>query len=191
MSKFQDTYIEYHFTDDHISPCVNLEIPIKKIQDIFSILREKFGENEIIKEYSVYRHNDMELTLFPDGSCFCRQISIKELKDEKVPLYITYVKKHKIANDVFPCKYMYHSAKDIVDVIFHVNEDIQIILRTNYENNIQEKIKELQDLGRPRKIQSSSQTWCELSIVANCSASIDDIYKSIHLLQELPHVKHS
>ena len=70
MSKFQDTYIEYHFTDDHTSPCVNLEIPIKKIQDIFSILREKFGENEIIKEYSVYRHNDMELTLFPDGSCF-------------------------------------------------------------------------------------------------------------------------
>ena len=151
--KKKEESIEYRFSNKIdvkstksivTSPYIDVEIPVDKIQDVFSMLREKYGETENIKEYSIYKHNDLELTVFPDGSSFCRQIIVKELKDINIPMgiFVNYKEKFKISNDYFPCKYVYNSSIDIVDVIFTLSNDIKIVLSTVYENNRNfEKVK--------------------------------------------------
>ena len=54
--KKKESYIEYHFSNNigknTGKPYLDIEIPIGKIQKIFDGLRKRFGENELIKEYS-------------------------------------------------------------------------------------------------------------------------------------------
>jgi hypothetical protein len=146
--KKKEESIEYRFSNNiggnvkstkptSASPYIDVEIPVDKIQAVFSILREKYGETENIKEYSTYKNNDLELTVFPDGSSFCRQIIVKEVKDINIPsgIFVNYKEKFKISNDYFPCKYVYNSSVDVVDVVFTLSNEIKIVLSTIYENN--------------------------------------------------------
>ena len=198
--KKKEDSIEYHFSynksikNNGNLPYFNTEIPIEKIRKVFDHFRMKFGENEIIKEYSTFKHNDLELTVFPDGSSFCRQIESRKLQDQKIneelddsklDIFVTYKEKHKISNDFFPCKYIYYSALDIIDVIFNVNKDIKIVLSTIYENNRNlEKIKSIEKIGRPNMIKHSSNTWCEMYMVVDCASDVDDVHNTIEFIKE-------
>ena len=55
--KKKENYIEYRFSDSvgDNKPYIDIEIPVEKIRKVFERFREKFGENEIIKEYSTYK----------------------------------------------------------------------------------------------------------------------------------------
>ena len=107
--KKKEELIEYRFSNNigenlkntSIS-FIDVAITVDKIQSVFYMLREKYGETENIKEYSTYKNNDLELTVFPDGSSFCRQIISKELKDINIPsgIFIIYKEKLKISNDI-------------------------------------------------------------------------------------------
>jgi hypothetical protein len=195
--KKKEESIEYRFSNKIAvkstksivtSPYIDVEIPVDKIQDVFSMLREKYGETENIKEYSIYKHNDLELTVFPDGSSFCRQIIVKELKDINIPMgiFVNYKEKFKISNDYFPCKYVYNSSIDIVDVIFTLSNDIKIVLSTIYENNRNfSKVKKVEDLGRPDKIKKSKNAWCELYVDVECSCDVENVHNTIKMLVEV------
>jgi hypothetical protein len=195
--KKKEKSIEYHFSNKigvkstkslYTTPYIDVEIEVDKIQTAFSILREKCGETENIKEYSIYKHNDLELTVFPDGSSFCRQIIVKELKDINIPIgiFVNYKEKLKISNDYFPCKYVYNSSVDIVDVIFTLSNDIKIVLSTIYENNRKfEKVKNVEDLGRPNKIKKSKSAWCEMYVDVECSCDVEKVHNTIKMLVEI------
>jgi len=192
--KKKEDYIEYRFSDNggdikaKNKPYLDVEISVEKVRKVFEQFREKFGENEIIKEYSTYKHNDMELTVFPDGSSFCRQVTMHEVKDTRVPsgIFVTYKEKYKISNDYFPCKYIYNSALDVIDVIFNVTDKIKIVLSTTYENNrTVEKLKKIEDLGRPSKIKRSKNAWCELYVTVGCSCDVEDVHNTINFVKDV------
>jgi len=101
--KKKEDYIEYRFSNNDgeskNKPFLDVGISVEKIRKVFAKLQEIFGENnELIKEYSVYKHNDMKLTVFPDGSSFCRQVSVKEVKDTTTPDGIIVTYKEKLIN---------------------------------------------------------------------------------------------
>jgi hypothetical protein len=193
--KKKEESIEYRFSNNigekvkNISfPYIDVEISVDKIQSVFYMLREKYGETENIKEYSTYKNNDLELTVFPDGSSFCRQIIVKEVNDINIPsgIFVNYKEKYKISNDYFPCKYVYNSSLDVVDVIFTISNDIKIVLSTIYENNRNfEKVKKVEDLGRPDKIKKSKNAWCEMYIIVDCSCNVENVYNTIKMLTEI------
>lgn len=196
--KKKEESIEYHFSNNIGGtvkstknscnfPYIDVEISVDKIQSVFSMLREKYGETENIKEYSTYKNNDLELTVFPDGSSFCRQIIMKEVKDINIPsgIFVNYKEKFKISNDYFPCKYVYNSSIDVVDVVFTVINDIKIVLSTIYENNRNfEKVKKVEDLGRPDKIKQSKSAWCEMYVEVDCSCDVENVHNTIKMLAE-------
>jgi len=191
--KKKEDYIEYRFSnnvgENKNKPFLDVEIPVNKIRNVFEKLSEKYGENnEQIKEYSLYKHNDLELTVFPDGSSFCRQISLKEVQDPSVPegIIVVYKEKHKISNDYFPCKYTYDSAVDTIDVVFNAASGINIILSTIFENNKKtEKIKNIWDIGRSRKVKSSHDVWCEVYVTVECSCDVNDVHNTINFVKSI------
>jgi hypothetical protein len=197
--KKKEESIEYRFSNNiggnvkstkttSASPYIDVEIPVDKIQAVFFMLREKYGETENIKEYSTYKNNDLELTVFPDGSSFCRQIIAKELKDINIQsgIFVNYKEKFKISNDYFPCKYVYNSSVDVVDVVFTLSNDIKIVLSTIYENNKNfERVKKVEDLGRPDKIKKSKSAWCEMYVVVDCSCDVENVHNTIKMLAEI------
>ena len=189
--KKKEEYIEYRFSNnsENNKPFLDIGIPIEKITKVFSKLQEKFGENnEIIKEYSIYKYNDMELTVFPDGSSFCRQIYVKKIEDNKTPdnIIVTYKEKHKISNDYFPCKFSYNSVIDVIDIVYNVKKGINIILSTNYENNKNKEIlKNIENLGKETSSSKSNNVWCELYVNVDCSCDVNDVYNTINLITKI------
>ena len=180
--------IEYHFgeTDNKSdAPYFSVEIPIEKIRSIFEMLKENFGENEIIKEYSMYKKNDLILTVYPDGSSFCSQLVTREIKDPNIPpgIFVLYNEKYKHSNDNFPCQYIYNSIVDVVDIIFSVNNDVKIVLSTIYENNRNiTKVKNIESLGRPTKFAKSKNAWCELYMIVECNSKVEEVHDTIKML---------
>ena len=188
--KKKDDYIEYRFSHNagKNKPFIDVGIPVEKIRKVFATLQERFGENnELIKEYSVYKHNDMELTVFPDGSSFCRQVSVKEIEDKTTPdsVIVTYKEKHKISNDYFPCKFIYSSAIDVIDIVYNVKKGIKIVLSTIYENNRStEKLKTIESLSRANQATKSDKIWCEAYVNVECTCDVKDVYETINLMKE-------
>lgn len=187
--KKKEEYIEYRFSyNNDKKPFVDVGIPLEKVKKLFTNLQEKFGENnEIIKEYSIYKHDDMELTLFPDGSSFCRKVSTKKIEDSNTSnnILVTYKEKTKIPNDNFPCSFVYNSVCDIIDIIYNINNEIQIVLNTSYENNrIYEKLKTIESLGRANRPTKSNKIWCEVYLKINCNSKVEDVYKTIDLIEK-------
>jgi hypothetical protein len=178
--------IEYHFSDNKESiPYTSVEIPIEKIKSIFKTLKEKFGDIEIIKEYSIYKNNDLILTVYPDGSSFCSQVTTYEIKDPKISsgIIVMYNEKNKISNDIFPCQYIYNSILDVIDIIFNVNKDIKIVLSTIYENNRNiSKVKNIESLGRPVKLTKSKNAWCELYVKVECDSKVEEVHDTINFI---------
>lgn len=191
--KKKEDNIEYRFSNNDgeskNKPFLDVGISVEKIRKVFAKLQEIFGENnELIKEYSVYKHNDMELTVFPDGSSFCRQVSVKEVEDTTTPdgIIVTYKEKHKMSNDYFPCKFVYNSAIDVIDVVFNVKDGIKIILNTIYENNRSvEKLKTIESLGRQRRAKKSNKVWCEIYVSVECSCDVNDVHETIDLMKDI------
>ena len=179
------SYIKYHFSEtDNKEPYFSVEISIEKIRNIFDMLKENFGETETIKDYSIYKHNNTILTVYPDGSSFCNQIDSHYIKDPNFSkgILVSYNEKYKISNDIFPCKFNYDSIVDIIDIIFTVNKDIKIVLSSNYENNKTfEKVKNIESLGRPNMTKSKN-AWCELYIIVDCNSAVEEVHNTIHML---------
>ena len=191
------TIIEYHFSDNSIieginkklnEPYFSLEIPIKSIEFIFESLEKKFGKSETIKEYSIYKNNDFILTVYPDGSSYCCKTVSREIKDPifSSNILVLYTEKYKVSNDNFQCKYIYNSNIDIIDIIFNVNNNINIVLSTLYENNINvkknSKIKNIESLGKQTKISKSNNAWCELYVSVKCDSNIEEVHEIINSL---------
>lgn len=193
--KKKEDYIEYRFSNniEENKPFLDIKIPFEKTRNIFEKLQEIFGENnEIIKEYSIYKYNDLELTVFPDGSSFCLQVSTKKLEDNKTPkeIIVTHKEKYKISNDYFPCKFSYNSSIDVIDVIFTIKKGINIILSTIYENNKNNnKLTSIEDLGRPLLSNKLENIWCELYVSVECTCDTDDVYKTIDLMKKIVYEK--
>ena len=184
-----ENYVKYHFSDkkELLNKYYDINISSDKIAYVYKELRKLYGETDIIKDYSLYKHNNLELTVFPDGSSFCRRVRETKVKDEKFPeIFVSFLEKFKLSNDYFPCQYNYNSTQDVIDIIFSVNSNIDIILSTKYENNnLNEKIKEINEISRPIKLKTTNKTWCELYLLVKCSANIDNIHKTINILEEL------
>ena len=110
----------------------------------------------------------------------------KDKKSRPVKKSEWKVSKNKISNDIFPCQYIYNSILDVIDIIFNVNKDIKIVLSTIYENNRNfEKVKKVEDLGRPDKIKKSKNAWCEMYIIVDCSCNVENVYNTIKMLTEI------
>jgi len=194
MSKTKTTYkksehlIEYYISvnDKNIT---DVSIPIKNIKNVFKNLQTEFGENnEIIKEYSLYGCDNKELTVFPDGSSFCRQIEIQKLEDKNLPsfIYILYKIKNKIPNDCFPSSFIYNSIFDITDIIYTYKTGIRIIISTYYNNSINhDKLKNIEDLGKSTRSIPKNKVWCELYIQAECDSKTEDVQEALELLQNI------
>jgi len=191
--KKKEDYIEYHFSnnigENKTKPFFDIEIPVNKIRKVFGQLSEKYGENnEVIKEYSIYKHNDLELTVFLDGSSFCSQVSLKEVQVPSIPngIIVIYKEKHKISNDYFPSKYTYSSIIDVVDVIFTAKNGINIILSTIFENNRKvEKLKSIENLSISRNVISSENVWCEIYVKVECTCDAKDVNDTINFVKEI------
>lgn len=186
--KKKEESMEYHFSDS-VGKVINLEIPAEKVSLLFQSLSERLGENnETINEYSIYKNQNLELTVFPDGSSFCRQVILKKVDNKKVPdnVFINYKEKHKISNDIFPSRYSYNSVVDIIDVIFDIDDGIKIILSTIYENNkSNEKIKNVESLGNPRVFNKSKNVWCEVYISTEVKIDYERVVDTINYVKEI------
>ena len=186
--KKNDNYVKYYFSDKKRlnSTFFDLSISSDKISELYNGFVKKYGEIDIIKDYSIYKYDNLELIIFPDGSSFCKKVKNTKIKDEKFSdLYVKFVEKTKIPNDCFPCQYNYNTSKDVVDIIFAINKNINIVLSTYYDNNINENIKTINELSRPVKLKSSKKTWCELSLNVSCYSNIEDIHETINNIKEL------
>lgn len=185
--KKSEHFIEYYVSVNSKN-ITDVSIPIKKIKNIFTNLQNEFGtNNETIKEYSLYGYDNKELTVFPDGSSFCRQIELQKLEDKNLPssFYILYKKKDKIPNDCFPSSFVYNTNFDITDIIYTFKEGVRIIISTYYNhNNKLEKIKKIEDLGKKQRSIPKDKVWCELYIQADCYSKTEDVYKAIEILQK-------
>ena len=189
--KKKEDYIEYRFSnnigENKTKPFLDIEIPVNKIRKVFEKLSEKYGENnEVIKEYSIYKHNDLELTVFSDGSSFCRQVSLTEVQDPSIPngIVVVYKEKHKISNDYFPSKYTYGSVVDVVDVIFTAKNGINIVLSTIFENNRKaEKLNSIENLCISRNVRSSDYVWCEIYVTVECTCDVKDVHDTINFVK--------
>lgn len=186
--KKNDNNVKYYFSDKkgYDNTFFDLSISSDKISELYNELVKKYGEIDIIKDYSIYKYDNLELTIFPDGSSFCKKVKNTKIKDEKFSdLYVNFVEKTKIPNDCFPCQYNYNTSKDVIDIIFPIDNNIKIVLSTYYDNNTNENIKNINDLSRPVKLKSSKKTWCELSLNVSCYSNIEDIHKTIKNIKEL------
>jgi hypothetical protein len=128
------------------------------------------SSTSICKEYTKYVHWNMELTILPDGSSFCHQVSVLpiESKLSELPNHIlpTKTSKLKIANDFFPSKYSYHSVCDTVDVIFPWGSAINVILRLKLEENRSQATHQAKTVKKLYEIQGQKNTWCEILVQA-------------------------
>ena len=189
VKKQNENYVKYYFTDNKElknNICSNISISCDKIDKVYKDLVKKYGEIDIIKDYSIYKYNNLELTIFPDGSSFSRKVKNTKIKDEFFSdLFVIYMEKFKIPNDCFPCQYSYDSSQDIIDIVFKINNNIDIVLSTKYENETIENIKEIKDLIRPNKLKTSKKSWCELTLNASCYSNIENIHKTIKNIKEL------
>lgn len=171
-------YIQYFFSKGkNKNIFFNTSISQSDIRKIFTYFSKKIGQNnELIKEYSVYKNDDLELTVYPDGSSFCWNSSFKLLNDSKVSdnINIIYVEKYKLSNDLFPCLYSYESVVDIIDIIFNINKNISVVISTNYENNRNYyKTDDISEINNNEK-------WFELYLKVKPSAKIENINNLIN-----------
>jgi len=187
MSKKTEKYTEYVFSEvsDNKLPYFDSKISAEKMRLIFNSLREKYGIIELIKDYSIYSHNNLELKVYIDGSSFCKRVSMKKSeKNINENICILDIIKNKVSNDIFPCKYSYDSILDIVDIIFNISENISVILRTLYENNkLFDKTKNVKNIGIKKRniknIRKSNKYWCTISVITSGENIDEDVVRII------------
>jgi hypothetical protein len=195
--------IEYHFLKSFCStkkrktvvPYMETDLPAKSVQNLFSSLRKKLGIVESCKEYSLYRHWNMVLTVLPDGSSFCHQVLCKPLEDKELQssgsaaanpkILVVYSEKVKISNDIFPPEFSYDEILDVVDIGFPWSEHIEVVLSTRYQNDetSSHTSGSVKNMGRPVKIQDSSKLWCEMYIKVDCECSVEDVHECVRFVE--------
>lgn len=185
--KSKESYIVYHFLHSSCKHIYETKIPNTKIQKIFTELTKKYGENNhTIQEYSLYSYEDMELTLYMDGSNFCRKkksILIEDpyIKDKKI--CSLYVEKKKVHNDSFPSLYD-NIVYDIIDIVFILQEGISLVIQTKKENIIK-NIDTIYKLGIPKKSVSNKNIWCEIFLQVDYNSHVDDVHSEIEYIYSL------
>lgn len=193
--KNDEVYFEYKFLKTYIieekKPYYDTSIPAKNIEKLFNSLREKFNDTEICKDYSFYKKGNMVMTVFPDGSSFCNQLTTQPLEDKNLKesslnnpqILVTYNKKSKVSNDVFPLDYVFDDVYDIIDTIFNWDSNISVIFSTKYQSDILAESKTVKTLGRPQKINTSDQLWCEVFVRAKGTSSVEEIHKCLDFVK--------
>lgn len=185
--KSKESYIIYHFLHSSHPHIYETKIPNTKIQKIFIELTKKFGENNhSIQEYSLYSYEDKELTLYLDGSNFCRKkksILVKDpyIKDKKI--CSLYVEKKKVHNDSFPSLYD-NIVYDIIDIVFILQKGISLVIQTKKENIIK-NIDTIYKLGIPKKSVSNKNIWCEIFLQVDYNSHVDDVHSEIEYIYSL------
>lgn len=177
----EERYKLFYMVSDK-SKIVDLGVSKEKIQRISQAIRDRLGKVEMCRDYTVYSYQNLELTVYPDGSSFCHQVSrLPYVLDKKYASFLgIQTLRKKIANDIFPSRYKYDSVIDTVDVIFPWTEEIEIILRLRIEEGDHHtdpapSVEELYE------VQSKNDIWVEVMV-----KSIDvkrEVYECMEFLE--------
>lgn len=180
MAKEERYKLFYLVSDQH--KMIDLGVSKEKIQRISQAIRDRLGKVEICRDYTVYSYQNLELTVYPDGSSFCHQVSRLPYPLDKTYSSILGLEsiRKKIANDIFPSRYTYDSVIDTVDVIFPWTKEVEIILRLRIEEGDHHtdpapSVEELYE------VQSKNDIWVEIMV-----KSLDvqrDVYECIEFLE--------
>lgn len=183
--KNKESYIEYHFLHSSHSHIFEKKISSLKIQKVFLKLSERFGENNhSIQEYSLYNHEDMELTLYLDGSNFCnkkKSITVEDPYIKNKNICSLFVEKNKIHNDTFPSLYD-NTVYDIIDIVFKLQNGISLVIQTKKVDTIQ-KVESIDKLGISKN--TNGNTWCEVFLKVNCESEVSKVHSEIDYIYSL------
>jgi hypothetical protein len=163
-------------------------------QSLFSELRKKFGETEKYKDYSIYKEDNLELTLFLNGSSFCHQVSRQPLKDkglegtdidsfDDMEILVELREKTKISNDLFPPKYMYDEILDITDIVFSWSKNISIVLSVKYQRQVNHhgnyaSETTVRSFGFSN-IRNTNEFWAEISVEATFFSDVSEVHRAV------------
>jgi hypothetical protein len=192
VKNYYEKYVEYHFLRNFFSKSIKknpyFETNQQKnvIRLLFEKLKAKLGEVERKKEYALYKKDNMELTVLPDGSSFCHHIKTKPLKDENFPnLLILFCEKRKIHNDIFTPAYSYDEELEIVEICFPWNENIHIMFHLKHKRDeMKEEVDVIEKLGRPLQINHLSCIWCELFLKISFEAEMEKVNECVNYIFE-------
>lgn len=197
-----DQKIEYHFLKTleqkpkKSVPYLDTKISIKTMRNLLSVLRERMGPVERIKEYTIYKHWNKHLTILPDGSSFCNQVIRRPLEDKGLPntdlklpenmtILVELKEKIKLSNDVFPPEYVYDEVVDIIDMVFQWSDTIAIILSTKYkEEDDSDGALTVKGMGRTSKMEDLKSVWCEVYLSADPTTDVDELHELIQFLTD-------
>lgn len=190
-SNYEKYEFSYYFLNTASPSYVkDLRIDCKKVKHVYDKLRQRYGNKDTVKEYSLYRYNALELTIYKEGSSFCNEISdvaIKDL-DLKNPenVYVKCQRKRKVSNDAFPCFYDLDSTIDKNDIIFKISSNTNIVISLCHENNKNHSIvKSLEDMGKKKNIKKNPYLWCEIKLVTDKKEMTKFLHDSIDYVTKL------
>ena len=160
---------------------VDLSVTKERSRAISQALRDRLGKVDVCRDYTVYSHQNLELTVYPDGSSFCHQVNRLPLAEKKYPSFmgIQMIRK-KIANDIFPSRYTYDAVTDTIDVIFPWTEQVDVIIRLRVEENDQ-NTNSAPSVAELHEVQGKNDTWVEIMV-----KSVDvskEVYECLEFLQ--------
>jgi hypothetical protein len=178
-------------------PYFDTSIPKKFIHFFFDVLRDKFGESELCKEYTIYKYRNLEMTVLPDGSSFCHQVLYKPVQDKNIEysdfnksaydvrVLISINERVKISNDVFPSEYNYDDVIDTIDIIFKWSDKISIVLSTKYQSdNSDNTVTKIKEITRPDRIESSDKLWAEIYLKVSCDCNFNSVHECVNFIEK-------
>lgn len=183
------TFFEYYFTNNikkksiYNDTCVN----INTVRNVHEKCNKLFDNSWIIKEYSLYRHKNKELYVYPEGSSYCYEYASEIVTRDDYPNNIFVIKNNKIKlrNDFFESEYMYDSNLDIIEIQYIFTKNITIILRTNYENTFSnDKIESVAKISNLTNISKSNKFWSDVLLKVHNNTDEKDIKKCIDIINE-------
>lgn len=188
-----------------LAPYLETDQTARVVQKLFSLLRKRFGVVEMYKDYSVYKHRNMELTVLPDGSSFCHQVFRKPLEDKGLPnsdpeslgtikILAELNEKVKISNDLFPPAYVYDEILDAIDIVFPWSSNISIVLSTcldtQWMNERSQEVRNVKNIGRSTNNQDRDHLWCEVYVRVDYDSDVDDVHKVVKYIHQIINEEH-
>lgn len=172
--------IEYIFVYSSKTNIYDTFFPKKKIQALFEHYYNKYKNTYQQREYTVYNYENMYLYLYPDGSSYCNQIIQKRIIDTKYPTMLTlYHHIKKLPNDQFLNKFQYDFIHDIIEIIFPIQSQLKVIIKTIYNNEqtcpLESYIKDTKDITH----------WIEITLQVHTKCNIADVHETIQEINEI------
>lgn len=181
MSKVKrNIFKEYYLISKNTKTFKDISIPAKTFKKINEVCKDRFNDNFIIKEYSVYKNRDKEFYIYPEGSNYCYEVDKKQEDAKDISNNILVIRniQKKIRNDYFEPQYMYESNIDIIEIRYIYNKNVTIILRTNYENSFDGKYLKI---GVLNNVLRSNKCWSEVLLRVYNNENVKNILEELIL----------